>query len=241
MKKQVIFLISMVLFSIVFVQSNAQNSSPEFKGDDKVNTIRNADNASLVNNYLLQHVTCPELAVLCQKEGTEVIQFTVSETGNLSDFKVINSVCPELDKEVIRVLKSTSGKWTPGINKKGQPVAKTKEVAFMFGDHDRSTIVNYFVAAASRHYKNGSKCLVEKNNPKKALRHLNMGINYMPNDKAMLALRGLCQYELGETASAERDWNRIVALGGVAHGVDFDELAEMKGHKEMTRMLAPKK
>ena len=114
----------------------------------------------------------------------------------------------------------------------------TKEVAFMFGDHDQSTIVNYFVAAASRHYKKGSKCLVEKKNPKKALQHFNMGINYMPNDKALMALRGLCHYELGETSNAIKDWERIMHLGGVAQGVRFDDLAELKGHEEMTRILA---
>jgi hypothetical protein len=236
MKKQVIFLISMFLFSIVLVQSNAQNSSPEFKGDQNVTAIRSADNSDLVNNYLLEHLVCPKQAAECCKEGTEIVQFTITPPGNITDFKVINSVCPELDKEVIRVLKTTYGMWEPGV-KNGNPAAMTTEVAFMFGDQDKSDIVNYFVQAASRHYKNGSKNLIIKNKPGKALYHFNQGINYMPNDKAMLALRGLCHYELGDETSAIKDWERIIDLGGVAHGTILNELASLKGYEEMTKML----
>ena len=62
----------------------------------------------------------------------------------------------------------------------------------------------------------------------------------MPNDKALLYARGLCRYELGDTEGARRDWNRIVALGGI----DFSEFAydsgEMNGYDEMIKILAKK-
>ncbi|MBT3383764.1 MAG: hypothetical protein HN778_19680 [Prolixibacteraceae bacterium] len=244
MKKYVIFLFCLILSSIVFVQSNAQNLmdkndviSPKFKGDERVSAILTADNSILVNNYLLENVVCPKSAAECQKEGTEIVQFTVTKSGNLTDFKVINSVCTELDKEVIRVLKTTNGMWNPAL-KDGEPVAIKKEVAFMFGAHERNTILNYFTKAATRCHKKGSKHLFVNNNPKNALRHYNIGINYMPNDKALLMLRGICHFELGNKERASLDWNRIEFLGGIEPAKIDNSLISMKGYSEMIEILA---
>lgn len=244
MKKIVILSLGLILSFVLIIQSTAQNPSaknnevaPQFKGDKNTSAILNADNSILVDNYLVENLVCPKQAAECCKEGTEIVQFTVTESGDVKDFKVINSVCSELDDEVIRVLKTTNGMWSPGL-KGDKPVAMTKEVAFMFGDQNRDAIVNYFVTAASRNYKNGSKQLLVKNNPKKAMWYFDKGINYMPNDKALLALRGLCHYELGEIASAEKDWNRILTLGGVPQSMKFEHLVELKGHKAMSRFFA---
>jgi hypothetical protein len=246
MKKYVIIALSVILSFFVFAQSNAQNRSglnkmvsPLFKGDQNISAIRSADNATLMNNYLLKHVSCPESAAKCCKEGTEIVQFTVTASGDLKDFKVINSVCSELDNEIIRVLKTTNGNWTPGLED-GKPVPMTKEVAFMFGDHISSTIAEYFVKTGTVCYNKGSKNLLVKNKPKKALPYLNAGINYMPNDKAMLSLRGLCHFALGDEESARKDWERVTELGGIIHGVNLESLTELKGYEEMTKILAEK-
>ena len=161
MKKYVVFAITLILL-IIFVHSNAQDLSdknevvlPKFRPED-VSSVLMADNATLVNHYLLSNIVCPELAAECGKEGTEIVRFTVTKTGDVKDFKVINSVCSELDNEVIRVLKTTNGKWKPGLEHK-EPVETTKEVAFMFGDHNSSTIAEYFVKIATGYYNKGCK------------------------------------------------------------------------------------
>ncbi len=234
----------MIFFLILFAQSNAQNLkdtneviSPKFKGDKNVSAILEADNFVLISNYLCENVICPKLASECQKEGTEMVQFTVSRSGNLKDFKIINSVCPELDKEVIRILKTTNGMWNPAL-KDGEPVAMVKEVELLFGIHDKSTIQNYFSKVATRCHKKGSKQLFVNNNLKNALRHYNIGINYMPNDKALLMLRGICHFELGDKKLASRDWQRIEFLGGINSTKIDNSLISMKGYSEMINILA---
>ena len=52
--------------------------------------------------------------------------------------------------------------------------------------------------------------------------------------------RGLCNYELGDTESASRDWNRIVILGGIDPWKFNDDLVDMKGYSKMTNILTEK-
>ena len=63
-------------------------------------------------------------------------------------------------------------------------------------------------------------------------------MKYLPYDKSLLYVRGICKYELGDKEGALKDWNRIVALGGM----DFSDIAydssKMKGYDEMAEILA---
>ncbi len=86
----------------------------------------------------------------------------------------------------------------------------------------------------------GSSAFFVEHKPKKALRHYNKSVRYLPNDKGLLLIRGICNYELGNEENARKDWNRIVSLGGVGYSMDNSILSEMKGYKEMTRILAQK-
>jgi TonB family protein len=54
-------------------------------------------------------------------EGTSQISFIVNEDGSLTDFNIVKTLLPELDREAIRVLKLTSGEWSPG-SQQGVPV-----------------------------------------------------------------------------------------------------------------------
>ena len=62
----------------------------------------------------------------------------------------------------------------------------------------------------------------------------------MPNDKAMLLMRGLCHYKLGDEESARKDWERVIELGGIAQGANLESLTDLKGYEEMTKILAKK-
>ncbi len=48
-------------------------------------------------------------------QGQLILSFTISEQGDIVDQKVISSLFPDADSEVIRVL-STSSRWKAGIH-----------------------------------------------------------------------------------------------------------------------------
>lgn len=56
----------------------------------------------------MKNINYPEKARTCFDESTEVAQFTVTTGGNVADFKIINSVCTDVDDEIIRALKKTN-------------------------------------------------------------------------------------------------------------------------------------
>lgn len=63
--------------------------------------------------YVKENIIYPADALNGGVEGCVIVQFTVNPDGSTSDFKIIRSVFPSLDKEAIRVLSQT-GKWKPG-------------------------------------------------------------------------------------------------------------------------------
>lgn len=165
-------------------------------------------------------------------EGTEVVQFVVNPSGELTDFKVINSVNPIYDEKVIRALLTTNGKWLPGLNN-DQMVPMEKEVSIVFKlDNARD-----FTPRAKWYYKKGSKMLYVKENPKMALKNFNQGILLLPKEKCILMGRGLAKYELGDEAGACQDWNRIKSLGGFEGDAYLENYCNMKGYAEMIKIM----
>lgn len=63
--------------------------------------------------YVKENIIYPADALNGGVQGCVIVQFTVNPDGSTSDFKIIRSVFPSLDKEAIRVLSQT-GKWKPG-------------------------------------------------------------------------------------------------------------------------------
>ena len=249
MKKNAIFLICLILSIMAIGQNETQNlkvdieevevTPPRFTGIENGAAILVTDYSLLINNYLLKNVKCPGYATECWQEGTEIVQFTVTPAGEVTNFKVINSVSSRIDEEVIGVLKTTSGMWKPGYSN-GEPTAMEKEVSLVFktGDYNYSAIVEYFYNKATKYFNEGCMNLYVKNKPKKALRQYNKGVQFLPNDKLLLLHRGICNYELGDTESAQRDWDRIAILGGIDPGKFDNDLAGMKGYSNMTNILA---
>lgn len=60
---------------------------------------------------------------------------------------------------------------------------------------------------------------------------------YVPNDKSLLAIRGICKYQLGDKAGACRDWNRIKTLVGMGGDAYLDNFCEQPGYSEMIGMV----
>ena len=62
--------------------------------------------------YLEKNLQYPREALLNNVEGRVTIQFSVSTTGSLSDFKILKGIGNGCDQEVIRLIKS-GPKWNP--------------------------------------------------------------------------------------------------------------------------------
>jgi len=249
MKKIIVLLVCVIASMITYGQNKMQNvmvniegievAPPQFTGIENVATLISTDKSQLIKNYLRKNAVYPESAARCMKEGTEVIQFTVTSAGKVTNLKVINSVCSEIDREVISVLESTDGMWKPGYNN-GNLVDMEQEVSLVFAADDYRNLQKHFTKVATRYFVLGNKKMYLSKNPKKALRHYNHGIRYLPYDKSLLFVRGLCKYELGDEEGGREDWNRIAELGGIDFG-DFNDLTfdfeKMKGYSEMAEIL----
>jgi tetratricopeptide (TPR) repeat protein len=241
--------VSIVIFLLVAFFAFGQNEtliSPAQIGEVKVtppeftgNLITNPTNElSLINSYLAKNVKYPENDFYSGPQGTEVIQFTITSEGKVTDFHVINSVSWYIDREVISVLKATNGMWKPGYNN-NNPVDMTKEISMIFCNSGNSENVGeLFTNLATTSYNKGIVALYEKQNVNKALKFFSNGINYLPNDKCLLLLRGTCLYELGDKEGAIQDWKRMANLGETIDMSEYTELIKgMKGYDELMAVL----
>lgn len=240
MKTKVIFLTCMLITAISFAQIHTNDVRieldeievipPKFCAFDKV---IQGECFETINEFLNKNVVYPPQSASCKYQGTELVKFTVTPKGELINFEVINSVCKKMDEEVISKLKLTNRMWRPAfIN--GKPVAMDQEVAVVFALHQS----NNFANMAKSYVNRGNKLLFEKNNPKKALKYYNMGINLLPNNETLLAIRGLCRYELGDEKGADQDWERLKIVAGKNGAPSKTEqiennFAELSGYTQM--------
>lgn len=237
MKTKVIFFLCMIFSVIAMGQGTTEGASitpPKFTGVKGSLPERNEYSSQNINNYMLAHVEYPKEAIKQYSMGTEVVAFSVTPEGNVANIKVINSVHPAIDEEVIAVLKTTNGMWKPG-NINDEAIAMDKEISLVFRFDDRSAIDN--LNLAKHYYTKACENLLVKQKPKQALRAFNNGVVLLPNDRSLLVLRGLTRYELGDKDGAMNDWTRVKNLGGM-EGEDYiDRYITMKGYEQMALVL----
>jgi tetratricopeptide (TPR) repeat protein len=96
-----------------------------------------------------------------------------------------------------------------------------------------------FIELASKQMQKGNQALFIKGQPEKALKHFNQGINFLPNNETLLAVRGLCKYKLGDETGANRDWDRsklLVKMNGT--DAEIENLAKIpENSQEYDEML----
>lgn len=102
-----------------------------FKLEEKKNTIvdnlidlpkeKSSTGISEFYKYINENYRVPDVEGL---KGKIIVEFTINEDGTLGDFKIIKDIGYGAAKELIRVLKKSSNKWTPGY-KDGKPVKTT--------------------------------------------------------------------------------------------------------------------
>lgn len=246
MKNYLIILICMLVSGIALGQNQSNKldeikvTPPKFTGVEEFNKLETNENS--ITNYLAAHFYYFEKNER-RHEGTEVIQFNVTPEGNVANIKITNSVSPQIDREMIRVIKTTNGMWKPGYNN-GSPVAMTKEIVIKVraNNADGLTMDRDFTQIAQYYFAKGSKNFFVKGNIKRALRNYDEGIRYKPHDKSLCMLRGLCRYELGMIEGARQDWQRLRELGGLDLTTTLAnyDLGKLKGFEEYTAMFVDK-
>ncbi len=97
--------------------------------EEKIYTLveQNAEyneGTSALLKFISSTIVYPEYAMENEIQGRVYLQFIVRTNGSLTDIKVARSVPggQMLDKEAIRVIKLTSGKWNPA-RQNGKPVS----------------------------------------------------------------------------------------------------------------------
>jgi hypothetical protein len=241
MKKVFIILLIMIIAIITMGQHQKQNllqeikcTPPRFTGIEKAVPLLIEEKFQTIDNYLAKKVTYPDEDVDFLIQGTEVVQFTVTPTGEVSNFKIVNSVSRKIDNEVINALKTTNGMWKPGYND-DKPVSMEKEISIVFKVDGINK--SGFKSMAKRYYAQGTEMLFSKASPKKAIRYLDKGVNLLPSDKALLVLRGLTRYQLGNREGALNDWTRVKTLGGMESTIYLENFGDLKGYAELLTVL----
>lgn len=231
MKTRVIIAVCILMATVSFAQNQDLNeievTAPKFHSE-----LYNS-----VNDFLNKNVEYPTETKNAGLQGTEVVQFVVTQNGTVTDYKIINSVSPEVDREVIKVLKATNGKWNPGTTD-GNPENMKTEVSVAFFMHSAEDMVK----TAKNYQQKGNNLMFEKNNSKKALKYYNRAIVLLPGEESLLAMRGLCHYQLGNEIEATKDWERMKKIArktGITKG--FESLASLnqktKGYTQMMKTL----
>jgi TonB family protein len=193
--------------------ADEQNALPVFAWNMMNDTEFTGKSPYLIYSYLREKVEYPEVALKYKIQGTEVVQFTVTASGEVTNIKVLNSVCPEIDDEVIRVLKTTQGMWEPGL-KNGNPVEMEREISMVFqiDGYNNGTNENVFKEQATALYDKGNKALISLNNPEKALKYYDKALKYLPYESTILNSRAIAKSLLNDKDGAQQDWDRVNAI-----------------------------
>ena len=118
MKRLLVIMISVcALFTAGAQESALQDSVVYFLCDDAMPVFPGGDDAMM--RYIGENLQYPEVALNNGTQGKCVLQFVVTETGDVGEVKVLRSVSPECDAEATRVVRTL--KFTPGTVD-GKPV-----------------------------------------------------------------------------------------------------------------------
>ncbi len=74
-----------------------------------------------LGRFITENLRYPPDAQRAGQQGQVIVSFTVCTDGTLCDYEVLKSVSGLIDQEALRVVKRSSGKWKPGIQR-GEPV-----------------------------------------------------------------------------------------------------------------------
>ena len=106
----------------VILITTKEGSQPQdaFYVVDEMPTFKEGDPAPEFRKYIAENLRYPESAAKNKISGRVIVQFMVNKNGDVVNPVVVRSVDPVLDKESLRVVRS-SPRWEPGKHQ-GKPV-----------------------------------------------------------------------------------------------------------------------
>ena len=173
-----------------------------------------------INDYLRKNIKFPatENKYICQ--GTVVVEFTVHPNSEVTDFTFINQVNNTVDNAVFRALQSTNGLWNPGYADQ-IAVPMRKQVSVLFYVDSMENVIQL----ARNQGNKANELLFIKNNPRKALRHYNRGMVYLPHESNLLLGRAICKERLGDPEGAKTDMEKALAYSNAFNAPENEVVA----------------
>lgn len=83
--------------------------------------------------WLSENIVYPEAAAKKGKEGRVVVEFLITETGEITNLNIVHGAHPALNREAVRLIRAMP-KWIPGHNE-GHPIAVTYTLPITFRLH----------------------------------------------------------------------------------------------------------
>jgi len=197
-----------LLLLIVTASYTAQAQIQSLDGVSISPPAFNSESSDNLNDYLLSNLEYPYGTFNQGLQGTEVVRFSVTTFGAISNITVLNSVSKEVDREVKRVLQRTGGNWNPGtVN--GKPSEMTRELSLAFVLYSYQDMLK----TANNHIQRGNKLVFEKNKPERALEYFNKAAKLFPNESSILYMQWYCldQLDRGTEADAVRERYEFLA------------------------------
>jgi len=195
---------TMLFFAFVLI---AMSSIGQGSTHDSYITNHPEFKSQTLCQFLSKEIQYPEISKKWMDQGTVIIEFTVNPDGSLSNYRIINSVSPELDFQVLRAIVKSEGKWEPG-SIDGKAVIMHKEVSVLF----RLSTSDEYRQLAKSYFEKGNKFLFEKGNPEKALKFFDMACQLRPYDVSLLNSRILCKAKMGDSKAIKADMERLVVI-----------------------------
>ena len=120
MKRNVLILLVCFVASMAMnVVAQEREQLPQFPGGD-----------TELMSFVAQNLVYPEQAIKDKVQGRVIVKMVIETTGEVVDAKILRSVSPECDAEVLRIVRLMP-KWTPGY-KDGEPVRTTFVLPVVF-------------------------------------------------------------------------------------------------------------
>ena len=93
-------------------------------------TFNDGDDSQFIS-WIHKNIEYPESAIAAEAQGRMLVQFSIMPDGSMDEFEVVRGINPDLDAEVLRVMKSCDLKWTPGMQN-GKPIKVSYTLPIVF-------------------------------------------------------------------------------------------------------------
>jgi hypothetical protein len=94
-----------VLSGYQYVQTDRSTQRPNFNSEEDIDGLR---------NYISKEMRYPLDALIIGKSGKVEVDFTIDQNGEVVNPRINNTSCELFNEEALRLITSTSGKWTAG-------------------------------------------------------------------------------------------------------------------------------